>query len=351
MMAVAASRDSEAGEPVRPRVLVSVLVPTLNEESQIADVAARLGSQRLDGEAEFLFIDGRSQDGTRAQLARLQAEDPRIRILDNPRGGIPFALNIGLRTARGEFVARMDAHTLYPSDYLARGIERLSRGDGVVWVSGPQLAHGVDRWSRRVAVALGTRLGIGGARFRRLGREIEVDAGFTGVWRRETLLEHHGWDEAWAVNEDGELAARIRAAGGVIVCAPEMAARYIPRSSLRSLARQYWRYGIFRAKTCRAHPESMRASHALPPGLVLALPLTIVPVRPLAVAARAGFGGYLLALLGSALSVGRRVGPREAFWSPLILMTMHFAWGGGFLLGASRFGPPLRALTALIRRG
>ena len=53
-------------------------------------------------------------------------------------GGSRFALNIGLENARGEFVARMDAHTLYPPDYLARGVERLRRGD-VAWVSGPQL--------------------------------------------------------------------------------------------------------------------------------------------------------------------------------------------------------------------
>ena len=68
----------------------------------------------------------------------------------------------------------------------------------------------------------------------RVEREFEVDTGFTGVWARETLRRHGGWDEGWPVDQDFELAARIRAEGGRIVCVPEMAADYIPRNSLRA---------------------------------------------------------------------------------------------------------------------
>lgn len=328
---------------------MSVLTPTLNEEAQIVETVRCLQAQRLDLGVEFLFVDGRSDDATRSVLERLAAEDPRIRVLENPHRAIPFALNIGLEAARGEFVARMDAHTLYPPDYLARGLERLRRGD-VQWVSGPQLPHGVGRWSRRIALALDTRLGIGGAAFRNAERETEVDAGYTGIWRRETLLRHGGWDQRWPINEDGELAARIRQAGGRIVCIPEMAARYVPRDSLRALARQYFRYGIYRAKTCDAHPESMRRSHLLPPALVLALPVAALRAGRPSRAARAGIAAYLIALAGTAAS-RLSVAARDARWLPVVLATMHLSWGCGFLVGAARFGPPLRALAMLAPRG
>src|SRR3954468_18910476 len=111
-------------------VVVSVLVPVLNEAKGLREIVAAMRAQRLDGELELLFVDGGSDDGTRDILAELAAGDPRIRVLDNPRRLIAPALNIGLAAARGEFVARMDAHTLYPPDYLQRGIERLRRGDG-----------------------------------------------------------------------------------------------------------------------------------------------------------------------------------------------------------------------------
>jgi glycosyltransferase involved in cell wall biosynthesis len=342
-VASVANRSANGEAPVG----VSVLTPTLNEEAHILETVRGLQSQRLDEDVEFLFMDGRSEDATRSMLERLAADDPRIRILDNPERGIPFALNIGLGSARGEFVARMDAHTIYPPDYLARGVERLRRGD-VEWVSGPQLPRGTGKWSRRIALALGTRLGIGGAAFRNASHELDVDAGYTGMWRRETLLRHGGWNDAWPINEDGELAARIREAGGRIVCIPEMAALYAPRDSLRALARQYWRYGNYRAKTCRAHPESMRRSHLLPPALAITLPAALGSRGRVGQLARAGMVAYLTALASTAISrLG--AGIRDACSLPVVLATMHLSWGFGFLVGSAWFGPPFRAILLLAR--
>lgn len=332
--------------PDRRHIDVSVLVPTFNEEAKIVDAVEGLRSQRFDGELEFLVIDGRSEDSTRQVLDRLTRDEPRLRILDNPRREIPAALNIGLRAARGEFVARMDAHSIYSSDYISKGVERLRRGD-VAWASGPAIAFGVDDGSRKVALALSTTLGIGGARFRRAEREFSADTGFTGILRRATLLAHRGWDEGWPVNEDAELAARVRRAGGRIVCLPEMGARYVPRSTLRSLARQYFRYGQYRAKTCRAHPESMRSSHILPPALALVAVCAVMTRRQgrLGRVARTGLGVYALALLADTVIEARNGAPGDVVAVPLVLATMHLSWGLGFLVGSARFGPPLAAIA------
>jgi succinoglycan biosynthesis protein ExoA len=327
-------------------ITVSVLTPTLNEAAHVANMVRCVQDQRLDARVEFLFIDGRSDDGTRTLLERFARADPRIRVLDNPRRGIPHALNIGLRSARGEFVARMDAHTLYPPDYLAHGIEHLRRGEAD-WVAGPQIPHGTDTGSRRAALALSTRLGVGGASFRNATREIEADSGYTGVWRRDTLVRLGGWDEGWAVNEDGELAARIRERGGRIICVPEMGARYVPRNRLRSLARQYWRYGQFRAKTCRAHPNSMRRSHVLAPALALAVPAAVLPLRRVSGAARLALLAYGVALGATATRRLPSAGARDSAAIPPLLATIHLAWGVGFLVGSARFGPPLGALGRL----
>jgi len=169
------------------------------------------------------------------------------------------------------------------------------------------------------------------------------------VWRRETLLRHGGWDQEWPTNEDGELAARIHEAGGRIVCVPEMAALYVPRDSLRALARQYWRYGNYRAKTCRAHPESMRRSHLLAPALAIAVPLSLMGRSRVGRVARVGVAAYAAALLATTVSrLG--AGIRDAGSVPAILATMHLSWGFGFLVGAGRFGPPLRAILLLARK-
>jgi GT2 family glycosyltransferase len=302
-----------------------------------------MSAQRFDGTVEFLFVDGGSDDRTREIVAERASEDPRFKLFDNPARRVPNALNVGLRHARGEFVARMDAHTAYPPDYLQIGAERLRRGD-VDWVSGPQIATGADGWSGAVALALSLPLGVGGAQFRNpTDREIETDTGFTGLFRRSTLEALGGWDEDWHVNEDGELAARVRQRGGSIVCVPGMAARYYPRASLGALARQYWIYGQFRAKTSRRYPESMRRSHLLPPALTAVAAAAVGgPARRAARLAVAGYGALLVAEAARQWRLGHR---DEAARLPAVLATMHVTWGAAFLVGCAKFGPPLEAIA------
>jgi len=305
--------------------------------------------QRFPGRVEFLLIDGRSEDGTRNILEELARADERIRVLDNPDRGIPQALNIGLRHARGRFIARMDAHALYPPDYLATGARRLEKRDGVEYVTGVQVPHGVDSGSHRISLALDSPLGVGGAGFRRrVTEETETDAGFTGLWWRETLERLGGWREDWVVNEDGELAARLRKAGGRIVCVPEMAARYIPRRGLQALVRQYWRYGQYRAKTCRQHPDSMRPSHVLPPAVALVAIAAVVPRRagaPFRVATAA----YAAVLAVESARIWRSGGGRDAAWLPAVFAAMHLSWGTGFLVGCARFGVPFAGFRSALK--
>ena len=330
-----------------PEVDASVLVPVLNEERYIRDTVRAMQAQRFDGEVEFLFMDGRSEDRTKPILEELAQEDPRIRVFDNPGRTSTAGLNVGLREARGEYIVRMDAHTFYPEDYIQVGVERLRRGD-VVWVAGPQVPYGSGRWSRRVALALESWMGTGGsARWgdEGGGEERELDTGvFAGMWHRATVEEHGGWDEEWAINQDSELAARILASGGRIVSLPGLAARYVPRDSLKSLTRQYWRYGNYRAKTAQRHPESLEARQLFPLALVIALAASVAAPQLVRVPARAAVLAYVVLLLVNAARSARDADPRDAATLPLVLAIMHVTWGAGFVSGSIRFGPPVEAL-------
>jgi succinoglycan biosynthesis protein ExoA len=328
----------------------AVLVPVLDEARHLERALTAIGEQELDGGLEILVIDGGSTDGSRDVVAAVARADGRIRALDNPAGRTPNALNIGLHEARGTYVVRMDAHAHYPRDYIARGIERLERGD-VACASGPQLPVGEQPTGRAVALALQSPLGVGGARFRRRNaHEEDVDSGFCGVWRRDLLLELGGWDEGWPVNQDAELAARIRGRGGRIVCVPEMAAQYVTRPSLRALARQYWRYGQYRVKTAGRHPTALRRSHVLPPGLVAIVASCALPVR-LVRPVRWAAALYGAALLAEGQRMARRhSSPDLEVRMAVALATMHLSWGAGFLEGCRRFGVPWRALTGLVAR-
>lgn len=327
----------------------------LDEAAVIRETAAAMRAQAVDGEVELLFVDGGSTDGTREVLEELAAADPAVRVLENPRRIVPTALNVGLAAARGRYVARMDAHSWYPPDYLARGIARLERG-GVAWVTGPAVARGEGGWSRRVALALGSSLGQGGSRKWQAGDaagaqdEIELDTGvFAGVWRRSTLERLRGWDERFIVNEDAEMAARLLEEDERIVCLPQMAAHYAPRSTLAGLWRQYWRFGFFRVRTAHLHPLAVRRQHLASAGIAAAVGASPLP-GPVGRLARLGAGAYVLALVGLTARA-RPERPGDALGVPIVLATMHVAWGAGFLAACLRYGPPLPGVVRALRGG
>ena len=331
-------QGAEESQPESNRqVDVSVLVPVLNEARFIVDTVPPMLAQRFEGGIEFLFLDGGSSDETKSILEELGRKDSRVRVLDNPGRFQPNALNLGLSQARGEYVVRMDAHSFYPPGYIDRGVERLRHGD-VAWVAGPQLAVPIDRGSGRVALAYGSPLGVGGAKFRRpSAAEFETDTAFTGILRREALEALGGWDEGWPSGEDIELAARVRQEGGRIVCVPQMAAHYVPRGNLPGLARQYLRYGYYRAKTWRRHPWYFRRSHFFAPGLVLTVLGSLLGRSGAARLCRSVLAGYGICVLAETGRQGVSSGWRDAASLPFVFATMHLAWGAGFLAGCLRF--------------
>lgn len=326
-----------------------MLVPVLDEARHLEGTVRAMLAQDLDGAVELLLIDGGSTDGSVELLARMAREDDRIRVLHNPRRVVPHALNIGLRAARGRFVARMDAHTVYAPDYLRCGVERLERGD-VDWVSGPPVPVGAGRWSRRVAAALGSGLGRGASD--KWQSEDEADAPeewelttsvFAGVWRRDTLDALGGWDPEWTVNEDSEMASRVLAGGGRLVCRSDMASRYSPRDSVAGLARQYRSYGRHRAKTFVRHPSSAGPLRVATAALPVVLGASVLPGRAGRVA-RALTAAYGAAVAAQAV---RTAGPgREAPGQAVVLATMHVTFATGFLEGLLVDGPRRTALRA-----
>ena len=345
--------SSAAQADLGDAVDISVLVPVLNEERHIRETVATMQAQRYDGPIELLFADGGSEDRTREILLELAKRDPSIRVLDNPKRRTASGLNVCLREARGEFVARMDAHTYYADRYLAAGVERLDRGD-TEWVSGPAVPRPVGAVSRAVSLALASWLGRGGSRKWNdepgEGEERDLDSGvFGGVWRRERLLAAGGWDERWPINQDSEMASRFLREGARLVCLPEMAGYYVPRDSMTGLVRQYYRYGYYRARTFRRHPESMRRSHLIAPGLVLTLIAAVAAPRPLRQAARAGLLAYSSAVAGTSLATAASPERRaEGGLLLAVLPAMHLGWGVGTLAGMLRFGPPVAAFTRLL---
>ncbi|WP_299028602.1 glycosyltransferase family 2 protein [uncultured Thermanaerothrix sp.] len=318
---------------------VSVIVPCYNEEAHIRFLLEALVQQTypLD-HLEVIIADGMSTDHTREVIAQFAQAHPelRIRLVDNPKRIIPAALNAGLAVARGDFIVRLDAHSIPAPDYIARCVSDLQAdlGDNVggIWIIRPARP---DWIARSIAIAAAHPLGVGDARYRHGRTPGLVDTVPFGAFRRELFEQVGGFDETLLTNEDYEFNARLRGQGKRVYLDPQIRSEYIARPTLGALARQYWRYGYWKFQMLRRYPKTLRWRQALPPMFVLGI-LGLVALVPFWSRAVYILGGILAMYIGAlslgALSIAWRA--RDAHYLigvPLAIATMHFAWGMGFL--------------------
>jgi glycosyltransferase involved in cell wall biosynthesis len=116
---VARPREA-AGAP-----FVSVVIPTLNEATNIAWVLYRLPPV-VD---EVILVDGHSSDGT---VAVAHAARPDIVVVHAARPGKGAALQAGFAAARGTFVVMMDADCSMDPGEIERLVARLAPGVDLV---------------------------------------------------------------------------------------------------------------------------------------------------------------------------------------------------------------------------
>ncbi|TAE25394.1 MAG: glycosyltransferase [Candidatus Kapaibacterium sp.] len=102
-----------SASPIAIAPRISVVIPLLNEEESLRELATRLHEvlQTLaDGEYEVLFIDDGSTDGSFAVLQALHAENPRFGTIRFRRNyGKSAALAVGFARSEGDIVITMDA--------------------------------------------------------------------------------------------------------------------------------------------------------------------------------------------------------------------------------------------------
>jgi glycosyltransferase involved in cell wall biosynthesis len=319
--------------------LVSVIIPCYNEQKTIRLLLDALYKQTIGhSNLEIIISDAMSIDQTRAEIQKFQTENPdmKIMVVDNKKQTIPAALNEALNAADGEFIVRLDAHSIPAENYVQRCVEALKSGAGDnvggVW----EIQPGENTWiAKSIAIAASHPLGVGDALYRYTTRACEVDTVPFGSYKK-VLFEKIGlYDESLLANEDYEMNTRIRLIGGKIWLDPEIRSKYFARSNISSLSKQYWRYGTWKWIMLRRYPKTLRWRQALPPLFVLSvvclllLAIFLPPAGWLLLAELLAYFG-ILAVVSLPLAL-RGKDLRLAFGIPLAITTMHFSWGSGFI--------------------
>lgn len=324
-------QDSVSAEPP-----VSVVIPVLNEGRHLRDAVNQVLAQEYAGDLEVVLALGPSNDDTDAVAADLVAADPRVRTVVNPSGRTPSALNAAIGAARHEIIVRVDGHAEIPSDYVATAVRTLHE-TGADNVGGLMKAVGTSAFEKAVACAMRSRIGVGGGTFHIGGGAGPVDTVYLGAFLRGALERVGGYDERYTRTQDWHLNLKLRQSGGTIWFTPDMEVTYRPRPTVRALARQYFQYGRWRRVVAREHPDTVNARYLAPPvmvaGTTMATLLGLVwppaLLVPTAYAAGIAFGGL-------AISGGESARTRAL--TPVVLATMHWSWGVGFLTSPRSLG-------------
>jgi glycosyltransferase involved in cell wall biosynthesis len=298
--------------------MVTIAIPTLNEEAHIEACLDAIDAQTYRQIVEVLVVDGGSRDTTR----ELAERRPGVTVIDNPRRIQAAALNIALERAKGDVFVRVDGHCVLADDYVERCVEALE-STGAAVVGGGMTPVATGDMARAISKAMASRWGAGPARFHVGGSPGWTDTVYLGACRVALARALGGYDESVGVNEDAEFAIRMQSHGGVWFD-PSIRSTYVPRDSIRAVARQFYRYGRSRAATVRRHPTSLAPRQLAAPILVAGL---ASPWR------RGATTVYLAFVIVVAVNENRQnVGDAVRFG--VVLPTMHLSWGAGFLSGA-----------------
>ncbi|GAA4133220.1 glycosyltransferase family 2 protein [Aminobacter aganoensis] len=133
----------------------SFVIPVYNEEEVLPLLVDRMKDLfvRLDGDAEAIFIDDGSTDGSVDCLGRLGAGDARFRLVELSRNfGHQMAITAGMDAAAGEAVIVMDADLQDPPEVVLELIAKWRDGYEIVYAR--RVRRDGETWFKRSTASL-----------------------------------------------------------------------------------------------------------------------------------------------------------------------------------------------------
>ncbi|MFC1548351.1 glycosyltransferase family 2 protein [Candidatus Omnitrophota bacterium] len=325
------------------RIKISVIVPCRNEGEFIKSCLDSIVAQDYAKEdLEVLIVDGMSEDGTRDTVKAYELNNPFIKLLDNVHKTTPYALNLGIKKAVGDFVLWMSAHNEYDKEYITKCLKYIKEfGADAVGGSIRIMPRNKGFAGKLICMVQSHPFGAGKAYFKtRLDNcgPMWVDTAFGICYKKELFNRIGFFNEKLSRGQDMEFNIRLKKAGIKILLAPEMSSSYYARSDYSNFIKHnflngYWVIEPF--KYSDIIPISVR--HLVP--LISVLSFIILCVLSIF------FKTALLSLLALAvvylscslffsIKTGiKEKDPRIFFMMPVMFASFHVSYGLGSLWG------------------
>ena len=314
-------------------------MPIYNEEKYIAKcIESMLEQNYPKDDLEILLVDGMSIDNTRSIIASYTSIYPFIRLIDNPNRTAPWAMNIGIKSAKGDVIMRLDAHATYEKNYFSSLVNGLKKykADNIGSVCRTDVLNKTPK-TLAIREVLSNKFGVGNSTFRTGIKSVQqVETVPFGCWNKEVFDKFGLYDVRLVRNQDIELNKRIVRGGGKIIIIPDTFCTYHARETFKALAKNNFGNGKWNVLTLFYTQEirSLSLRHFVPLLFVLSLVIpSIIGIlwHPAFVISALALLCYLLAIgtvcTKLALSKGYNIYYLFASFS-----TLHFSYGWGSLI-------------------
>lgn len=220
--------------------LVSIIIPCRNEEKFIGKcLDSIIDNDYPKDKLEVLVIDGVSEDETKEIVKKYTQEYPFIKLLNNHKKITPCALNIGIKSSKGQIIMRMDAHATYENDYISKCVKYLDEYNadnvGGIRMTRPSNNNTIGK---AIALSVSHPFAAGTAIYRTGTKKARwVDTVFGGCYRREVFSKIGFFNEDLVKGQDREFNFRLRKSGGKILLVPDIICYYYARSNLKAFCK------------------------------------------------------------------------------------------------------------------
>ncbi len=312
--------------------LVSVIIPCRNERKAIERTVRAICASDYE-KIEVIIVDGMSDDGTRDIIHTLMMQDPRVKMIDNPKKLTPYAFNIGIVHARGEYIQIVGSRNVMAPDYLSLLIKTLKERPEVACVGGDYQHVANSPEGEVIALAMESKFGVGAGNYRTMRIDAFVDTVGVPMYRSSIFRDVGFFDERLTRNQDDEFNFRLRERGLKIFYVHNAKVTYLVRGSLKKAFHQFSQYGYFKVFVNQLHGTVTTMRQVVPAAflgfwVVLAPLIAIIePLRPLL-----GFAILLYVLTGLSMA-GRRVGLIKRFKVLFACFVLHIGYGYGYWVG------------------
>lgn len=321
-------------------IFISIIIPCYNEEKYIEKcLNSILESEYPLDYMELIIVDGGSSDSTLTIIKKLTHNFSLIKILHNPHKTVPFAMNMGVKEARGEYIIRLDAHSTYPKEYFSKLIKYalILKADNIGGVCLTEVKT-ENYKSTAIKEVLSNKFGIGNSLFRvGIDQITEADTVVFGCFKKNVFERFGYYDERLERNQDIELNKRIKREGGKIFLVPDITCTYYAPDKFKDFIKKNFNNGKWNILTVyfTKRFDSLSVRHFLPLVFLLSLIIPIIlslVFFPLIYIPIASFGIYSILYTIVSFNVTKRKNA-NFFYLWVSFWILHISYGVGSLYG------------------